>query len=311
MGGKSSKQTETVVCTNPRVGKGCSMERVKFTLQSDKKKNKVLLKDLEFKIQLPLGGFSCNHMCAISDDVYLLSCQTTNSILKLQLSSGKLWMLKLKVHAHIQSLFFLEQNRAAAAVRVNDSNYIYLIDVYRLRGVHVKVFPIQKLCNGVAQIDEMLYIGHFNCIAVYNSDGQRKKIIYEQDNTGTAIYYVAKGVQKTLICLEEDFSHWALKVVDTRGCLVRSFYRSKGTLPFMTYLSSLMRTDYNGNVYIHCNTTCLKITPEGNLETIQCPESIILDICYDENNDMLVFLCENCIVLRSLVFAADDLRGTE
>lgn len=297
MGGKNSKQTKTVVCTNPRVDEVCSLERVKFTLPRDKKRNQVLLKDLEFKMHLPPGRFSYDLVCATSNDFYLISDSTKTSVIKLHLSSGKCWELNL--HACIENLFFLEQNRAAAAIRFMGSSYIYLIETDVLRVV--RVIPIfDEVCKGVVQIEEMLYIGFGFGIAVCNSDGQRKGFLNEL-SFGDMIIHVAKGPQNTLFSLEGNPFDFALKVVDTSGRLLRSFYRSKSTLLSSPPFPSQMTIDLEGNVYVldHKTSSCLKITPEGNLETFQYPESRITNICYDANNDMLVFLCMNCIALKS------------
>lgn len=297
MGGNNTKVSHTEVCINPNIKKWFSMGKISFTIQCYTKTKQVSLQEIEFRILVPARRFYYPRICSVSNDFYLITDYMTQSVVKLQLSSGNLWILGLP--GIVTGLFFLEQNRAAAAIADRNHNLIYILQTKNSM-LAEKVIEIADVCNGVAQIRDMVYICQPYSVVVYNRNGERERKINVFGAQKTLIS-MAKGPENTLVCLivasKSIFMSCDsfVNVVDTNGRILKTIYRQDG--PFLKH--HVIRTDTEGNVYIFNYQSCWKITTEGNLKKFNPPETKIADVCYDTNIDMLVFLHPEFLDLKS------------
>lgn len=131
--------------------------------------------------------------------------------------------------------------------------------------------------------------------------GEMKEIIFDQIlGSGYSIISITKSTEKTLVCLQDGDGAWSLKVVDRRGHILRTIYTYNWDFRVIPpVFFPLLQTDLEGNVYVHNNYYCLRITKDGYLEKFKLPETEIADLWYDANIDMLVCLCSEFLIFKS------------
>lgn len=293
MGGKNTK-----ICTTPNNDKRIS---VAITLRRNTITKQVSLEELEFRRNVPSRArrYMSSRICAVSNDFYLIS--HTMHVVKLQLSTGEEWDVKLP--GYVDGLFSLEKNRAAAAITkydefMNGQYHICLLTTEHALFVE-KVIKTDEDCNGVAQIETMLYVGHPQFIAFYDSSNCRTEgIIFEKNLFGT-ISSIAKGQENTLVCLHSTFFGFSVDVLNTNGeCVINMYSQNIVAGMVSAPFKYAIRSDLKGNVYIFNHRKCCKIT-DNNLKKFKKPETDIVDVCYDANIEMLVLLHSTFLVLKS------------
>lgn len=294
----NKNESQTEICTSPCDAlKEFSMADVEFTLRYDTSKKHVSLKNLELRLILPTRRFVPARICPVSNDYYLISDYSTNCIIKLKLSSGEIKDFR-PMSGDVEGLFFLKDSKAAVAIKDKSLHYIFVLETeHNLRPDHF--FLIADRCVGVAHVKQNIYVGQFQFIAIYNDSGKKKKEIFKQVKNNI-IWFMTKGPQNTLICSVGSLSNWSLKVINTKGDILKDIFRynTESRLLPSLFLSEVL-TDLEENVYLQNRYVCLKVTPKGKVEKFDFPEEDIVAVCYDASIDMLVFLFPDFLVLKS------------